>query len=79
MGYLVIYTLWLKPRTSLNIVIGGLAGSCAVLSGSAAVGAWAEPGALLLALALFVPVAAALRRAPPPRFAACRMRCAMSG
>ena len=51
--YVVIYTLWLKPRTSLNIVIGGLAGSCAVLSGSAAVGAWADPGALLLALLLF--------------------------
>jgi len=51
--YVVIYTLWLKPRTSLNIVIGGLAGSCAVLSGSAAVGAWADPGALLLAVMLF--------------------------
>jgi len=51
--YVVIYTLWLKPRTSLNIVIGGLAGSCAVLSGSAAVGAWADPAALLLAALLF--------------------------
>jgi protoheme IX farnesyltransferase len=51
--YVVVYTLWLKPRTSLNIVVGGLAGSCAVLSGSAAVGAWADPGALLLALLLF--------------------------
>jgi heme o synthase len=51
--YVVIYTLWLKPRTSLNIVIGGLAGSCAVLSGSAAVGAWSDPGALLLAILLF--------------------------
>ncbi|MCU0507323.1 MAG: heme o synthase [Anaerolineae bacterium] len=51
--YVVVYTLWLKPRTSLNIVIGGLAGSCAVLSGSAAAGAWADPGALLLALMLF--------------------------
>jgi protoheme IX farnesyltransferase len=51
--YVVIYTLWLKPRTSLNIVIGGLAGSCAVLSGSAAVGTWSEPGALLLAVLLF--------------------------
>jgi protoheme IX farnesyltransferase len=51
--YVVIYTLWLKPRTSLNIVIGGLAGSCAVLSGSAAVGAWAAPAALLLAALLF--------------------------
>ncbi|MGC8781317.1 MAG: protoheme IX farnesyltransferase [Anaerolineae bacterium] len=51
--YAVVYTLWLKPRTRLNIVIGGLAGSCAVLSGSAAVGRWDDPAALLLALALF--------------------------
>jgi protoheme IX farnesyltransferase len=51
--YVIIYTLWLKPRTSLNIVIGGAAGSCAVLSGSAAVGVWNDPGAILLALLLF--------------------------
>jgi protoheme IX farnesyltransferase len=51
--YVVVYTLWLKPRTHLNIVVGGLAGSCAVLSGSAAVGDWADPAALLLALLLF--------------------------
>jgi protoheme IX farnesyltransferase len=31
--YVLIYTLWLKRRTSLNIVIGGLAGSCAILAG----------------------------------------------
>jgi protoheme IX farnesyltransferase len=52
--YVVIYTLWLKPRTLLNIVIGGAAGSAAVLSGSAAVGNWADPGALLLALLVFL-------------------------
>jgi protoheme IX farnesyltransferase len=52
--YIGIYTLWLKPRTPLNIVIGGLAGSVAVLSGSAAVGAWNDPGALLLALLVFL-------------------------
>ena len=52
--YVVINTLWLKPRTSFDIVIGGLAGSCVVvLSGSAAVGAWANPGVLLLAVMLF--------------------------
>ncbi len=51
--YVVVYTIWLKPRTSLNIVVGGLAGSCAVLSGSAAVGRWADPAALMLALLLF--------------------------
>jgi protoheme IX farnesyltransferase len=52
--YVVIYTLWLKPRTALNIVIGGAAGSCAVLSGSAAAGNWASPGALALALLVFL-------------------------
>lgn len=52
--YVGIYTVWLKPRTILNIVIGGAAGSCAVLSGSAAVGNWSEPGALVLALLIFV-------------------------
>ncbi len=52
--YIGIYTVWLKPRTLLNIVIGGAAGSCAVLSGSAAAGNWAEPGALVLALLIFI-------------------------
>jgi protoheme IX farnesyltransferase len=52
--YVVVYTLWLKPRSVLNIVIGGAAGSCAVLSGSAAAGAWASPGALALALLVFL-------------------------
>lgn len=31
--YAVVYTVWLKRRSSLNIVIGGLAGSFAVLAG----------------------------------------------
>ncbi len=52
--YVVIYTMWLKPRTLLNVVIGGAAGSAAVLSGSAAAGDWAAPGALILALILFL-------------------------
>jgi heme o synthase len=52
--YVVIYTIWLKPRTLLNIVIGGAAGSAAVLSGSAAVGNWSEPGAMVLSLLLFL-------------------------
>lgn len=52
--YVVIYTIWLKPRTLLNIVIGGAAGSAAVLSGSAAVGQWNNPGALVLSLILFL-------------------------
>ena len=52
--YTGIYTIWLKPRTSLNIVIGGAAGSCAVLSGGAALGAWNDPLVWLLATLLFV-------------------------
>jgi protoheme IX farnesyltransferase len=52
--YVGVYTLWLKPRTPLNIVIGGAAGSCAVLSGGAAVGAWSDPGVLALALLVFL-------------------------
>jgi protoheme IX farnesyltransferase len=52
--YIGIYTVWLKPRTPLNIVIGGAAGSAAVLSGSAAAGNWSEPGAVVLALLVFL-------------------------
>ncbi len=52
--YVVIYTIWLKPLTLLNIVIGGAAGSAAVMSGSAAVGNWSHPGAVVLALLLFL-------------------------
>lgn len=33
--YAVVYTVWLKRRSRLNIVIGGLAGSFAVLAGGA--------------------------------------------
>ena len=52
--YAVVYTVWLKRRTWLNIVVGGLAGSFAVLAGAAAVDP--TPGALplLLALVLFL-------------------------
>ncbi|NKQ37167.1 MAG: UbiA family prenyltransferase [Chloroflexi bacterium] len=41
--YVGVYTIWLKPRSVLNIVIGGAAGSAAVLSGGAAVSAWQTP------------------------------------
>jgi protoheme IX farnesyltransferase len=52
--YVGVYTLWLKPRSVLNVVIGGAAGSAAVLSGSAAAGHWQQPGALLLAMLVFM-------------------------
>ena len=50
--YAIVYTVWLKRRTWLNIVFGGLAGSWAVLAGATA----ADPqlGALPLALALIL-------------------------
>src|SRR5574341_193963 len=52
--YVGVYTVWLKPRTVLNIVVGGFAGTCAVLSGSAAAGNWAHPGAIVLGLLVFL-------------------------
>jgi len=53
--YAVVYTVWLKRRTWWNIVIGGLAGSFAVLAGAAAVvpdGLPAVP--LVIAIVLFL-------------------------
>lgn len=52
--YAVVYTVWLKRRTWLNIVVGGLAGSFAVLAGAAAVDPTLGPMPLLLALVLFL-------------------------
>ncbi|MBL8699627.1 MAG: protoheme IX farnesyltransferase [Alphaproteobacteria bacterium] len=52
--YAVIYTVWLKRRTWLNIVVGGAAGSFAVLAGSAAVDPGLSPEAILLAIVLFL-------------------------
>jgi protoheme IX farnesyltransferase len=49
--YAVVYTMWLKRRTWWNIVIGGLAGSFAVLAGAAATSPQ-TPGPLPLAFAL---------------------------
>lgn len=51
--YAVVYTVWLKRRSWTNIIIGGLAGSFAVLAG----GASASPGfclpPVLLAVVMF--------------------------
>ncbi len=52
--YVGIYTVWLKPRTLLNIVIGGAAGSAAVMSGGAAAGNWQDPAVISLALLVFL-------------------------
>ncbi|MEX2240433.1 MAG: heme o synthase [Burkholderiales bacterium] len=52
--YGVVYTVWLKRRTWWNIVVGGLAGSFAVLAGAAAVSPAPGPEALALAVVLFL-------------------------
>ena len=51
--YAVIYTVGLKRRTWMNIVIGGASGSFAVLAGAAAVDPAMSPVPILLALVLF--------------------------
>src|SRR5512133_4367781 len=52
--YAVVYTVWLKRRSAWSIVIGGLAGSFAVLAGGAAADPNLGPLPLLLALVLFL-------------------------
>ena len=52
--YGLVYTVWLKPRTWLNIVVGGAAGSFAVLAGAAAVDPGLAPEPVLLAIVLFL-------------------------
>lgn len=52
--YGVVYTVWLKRRTPLNIVIGGAAGSFAVLAGAAVVDPVPAPAAIVLAVVLFL-------------------------
>ena len=52
--YGVVYTLWLKRRTWVNIVIVGLAGSFAVLAGAAAIDPVPGPAAWTFAVVLFL-------------------------
>jgi len=52
--YALVYTVGLKRRTPWNIVIGGSAGSFAVLAGAAAVNPQMGPLAWLLALVLLL-------------------------
>ena len=52
--YGIVYTVWLKTRTWMNIVIGGLAGSFAVMAGAAATDATLATAPLILALVLFL-------------------------
>jgi protoheme IX farnesyltransferase len=52
--YGVVYTVWLKRRTTWNIVVGGLAGSFAVLAGAAAVDPAPQLFPVVLAIVLFL-------------------------
>jgi protoheme IX farnesyltransferase len=52
--YGIVYTMWLKQRSVWNIVIGGLAGSFAVLAGAAAITPDLAPASISLALVLFL-------------------------
>ena len=52
--YVFGYTMWLKPRTPQNIVIGGAAGSTAPLIASAAVDGTVSLGAWILFLIVFL-------------------------
>ena len=52
--YAIVYTVLLKRRTWMNIVVGGLAGSFAVLAGAAAVDPGLAPAPVILAVVLFL-------------------------
>jgi len=52
-GYGLFYTLYLKPTTPQNIVIGGLAGAAPPLLGWASITGTIDPGALVLVLIIF--------------------------
>ncbi len=52
--YAIVYTVWLKRRTSMNVVIGGAAGSFAVLAGAAVVDPALGPVPVILAMVLFL-------------------------
>jgi protoheme IX farnesyltransferase len=53
LGYAVVYTIFLKPRTSQNIVIGGASGAMPPVLGWAAVTGEISSDALLLFLIIF--------------------------
>ncbi|MDO8608178.1 MAG: heme o synthase [Phaeospirillum sp.] len=55
--YVAIYTVWLKRRHWTNIILGGAAGSFAILAGAAAVNQteWLLPMVLALVLFLWTP------------------------
>jgi protoheme IX farnesyltransferase len=52
--YAVVYTVWLKRRTWLNIVVGGASGSLAVMAGAAMTDAHFDTLPLIFAVVLFL-------------------------
>ncbi|MBI5321940.1 heme o synthase [Bradyrhizobium sp.] len=52
--YGIVYTVWLKRRSTWNIVVGGLAGSFAVMAGAAAVDPSPQVIPTVLAVVLFL-------------------------
>jgi protoheme IX farnesyltransferase len=54
LGYAIVYTVWLKPSTPQNIVIGGAAGAVPPLVGWAAATGGLEVGALYLFAVVFL-------------------------
>ena len=52
--YGVVYTVWLKRRTVWNIVVGGAAGSFAILAGAAAVAPELQATPVILAIVMFL-------------------------
>ena len=52
--YVVVYTWWLKRRTPKNILVGGLAGSCAVTAGWFAASSHGTTALAALALLVFL-------------------------
>jgi heme o synthase len=53
LGYVFVYTLWLKPHTSQNIVIGGAAGAVPPLVGWSAAAGHLDPAAFYLFAIVF--------------------------
>ena len=52
--YVVIYTIWLKKKTSWNIVIGGFAGSAAAFTGWSAITGYLEMPAIIMGILVFL-------------------------
>ncbi len=65
--YGIVYTVWLKRRSTWNIVVGGLAGSFAVLAGAAAVDPMPQVFPMVLAVVLFLWTPPHFWSLPPPR------------